>query len=89
MTMDYEPSVCPNCGNDIHTPQQLAHCIELLTYRGECGVCGEAFGSRDEVAEMFWPGSVDTNPLPVGRNEDDDSIVCHAQCGISLGLAIA
>jgi len=52
-----------------------------------CGLCGEVFKDEDdpdrgtgsdERAEMYDPD-----------DEDADSVICHAQCGLSAGYEVA
>lgn len=38
---DYEPAVCANCGEDVHTAEQLAECMNsMLDDRVPCINCG-------------------------------------------------
>lgn len=43
-----------------------------------CELCGEIIRPTDEAAEMFDPAQ-----------PDDESVVCHADCGLSRGYEVA
>ena len=42
-----------------------------------CELCGERFYATDERAEMYDP------------TKDEQSVLCHAQCGLSRGMEVA
>lgn len=77
--VDYEPAKCDNCGKNGHTPDELVACIDSMLGPGShrCGICEEMFRRRDERAEMY-----DTT-------KPEESVICHAQCGIDKGMEIA
>lgn len=54
-----------------------------------CGICGERFGPNDERAEMYDPEQM--IQIEMGNVSDDEaeSVLCHAQCGLSRGYEVA
>lgn len=42
-----------------------------------CEICGELFKAHDEIAEMYDP------------NDNSDSMIVHAQCGLWRGFEVA
>lgn len=44
----------------------------------KCELCGEKFGPNDERAEMYDPA-----------HPEADSVLCHAQCGLSRNYEVA
>jgi hypothetical protein len=53
-----------------------------VTDLSRCEICGEKFRPNDERAEMYLPASDGT----VG---DGESVICHADCGLSRGFEVA
>ena len=49
-------------------------------YNGDhCEICGCRFTDDDQVAEMYDPAG----------DPDDDSLICHAQCGLFRNYELA
>lgn len=55
---DYDESVCPSCGKDKHTAEELAVCMDSLLPPPPCAVCNE-FGHDPEDNECVCPPDCD------------------------------
>jgi hypothetical protein len=43
-----------------------------------CDICGELFDDNSQKAEMFDP-----------EEPTDESVICHAECGLQKGFEVA